>query len=121
MPQQPSDPQTHLPLTTVVFEIMLTLAEGERHGYAIMREVEQRSEGRVTLHPGTLYRALSRLVDTGLLAELDERPDPERGNERRRYYDLTSLGHAVAVAEAERLETQLDTARARLLPQQRGG
>ena len=120
-------PDDFLPLTEVAFEILLALAEGERHGYAIMREVEERTAGRTSLHPGTLYRALGSLVDSGLIGELDERPDPAprgagAGDERRRYYRLTDLGRRVAAAEAERLQDQLSTARARrLLPQRRTG
>ena len=104
-----------LPLTPVAFEIMLALADGEQHGYSIMREVERRSNGAVTLHPGTLYRALARLLESGLIAELDERPDPQHDDERRRYYQLTERGIAVARAEAERLNSQLSAARARRL------
>ena len=68
--------RTFLPLTPVAFEILLALADGEQHGYSIMREVERRSAGAVTLHPGTLYRALARLLESGLIEELDERPAP---------------------------------------------
>jgi DNA-binding PadR family transcriptional regulator len=108
-------PDTFLPLTPVAFEIMLALADGEQHGYSVMREVERRSRGAVTLHPGTLYRALARLLESGLIAELDERPDPMHDDERRRYYQLTDRGVAVARAEAQRLESQLAAARARSL------
>jgi DNA-binding PadR family transcriptional regulator len=104
-----------LPLTPVAFEILLALADGERHGYSIMREVERRSEGAVTLHPGTLYRALARLLESGLIDELDERPDPAHDDERRRYYRMSERGLAVARAEALRLESQLAAARAWLL------
>lgn len=104
-----------LPLTPVAFEILLALADGEQHGYSIMREVERRSAGSVVLHPGTLYRALARLLETGLIEELDERPDPARDDERRRYYQLTTTGIAVARAEAERLAGQLAAARQRKL------
>jgi len=104
-----------LPLTPVAFEILLALADGEQHGYSIMREVEGRSNGAVTLHPGTLYRALARLLESGLIGELDERPDPQHDDERRRYYQLTERGIAVARAEAERLNSQLSAARARRL------
>ena len=104
-----------LPLTPVAFEILLALADGEQHGYSIMREVDRRSSGAVTLHPGTLYRALARLLESGLIAELDERPDPAHDDERRRYYQLTDRGIAVARAEAQRLESQLSAARARRL------
>jgi DNA-binding PadR family transcriptional regulator len=104
-----------LPLTPVAFEILLALADGEQHGYSIMREVERRSGGAVALHPGTLYRALARLLESGLIEELDERPDPEHDDERRRYYQLTARGIAVARAEAERLASQVASARARKL------
>ena len=107
--------QSFLPLTPVVFEILLALAEGEQHGYAIMLEVERRSGGTVTLHPGSLYRALNRLLEGGLIEELDERPDPEHDDERRRYYRLTALGGEVARAEALRLESQVASARTRRL------
>ena len=95
-------PERFLPLTPVVFEIALTLAAGERHGYEIMQDVERRTDGKISLHPGTLYRALGRLLDQGLIEELDE---------RRRYYQLTPLGHAVARAEVERLASQVSAAR----------
>ena len=109
------DPRTFLPLTPVVFEILLALSEGEQHGYAVMLEVERRSGGTVTLHPGSLYRALNRLLESSLIEELDERPDPENDDERRRYYRLTPLGGDVARAEATRLESQVASARARRL------
>src|SRR3954454_4143839 len=99
-----------LPLTPVVLEIALALAGGERHGYEIMQEVERRTEGRIVLHPGTLYRALSRLLEQRFIEELDERPSPE-DDERRRYYRLTALGSSVARAEVERLADQVAAAR----------
>lgn len=108
-------PESFLPLTPVSFEILLALADGEQHGYSIMREVERRSSGTVTLHAGTLYRALARLLESGLIEELDERPDPTHDDERRRYYRMTDRGRAVARAEAVRLESQLSAARTRLL------
>lgn len=104
-----------LPLTAVAFEILLALADGEQHGYSILREVERRSGGGVALHPGTLYRALARLLESGLIEELEERPDPQYDDERRRYYQLSALGIAVAKGEAERLAGQLAAARARKL------
>ena len=100
----------HLPLTPVVFEIALSLAAGERHGYEIMQDVERRTGGGIVLHPGTLYRALGRLLDQGLIEELDERPAAGT-DERRRYYRLTALGQAVARAEVERLAGQVSAAR----------
>ena len=105
------NPDALLPLTPVAFEILLSLAEEERHGYHIMQAVDRRTEGRISLHAGTLYRALARLVDAGLIEELDERPDPST-DERRRYYRLTSFGREVAQAEAVRLESQVRAARA---------
>ena len=105
-----------LPLTTVAFEILLALADGEQHGYAIMREVAHRSGGAVTLHAGTLYRALARLLESGLIDEVDAPPaGRESDDERRRYYCLTARGIAVARAEAARLEQQVAAARARRL------
>jgi DNA-binding PadR family transcriptional regulator len=100
-----------LPLTPVVFEIALSLAAGERHGYEIMQDVERRTDGTIVLHPGTLYRALGRLLDQKLIEELDERPSGGADDERRRYYRLSPLGHAVARAEVERLAQQVSAAR----------
>ena len=105
-----SDPTaSHLPLTPVAFEILLCLAKGEKHGYAILREIEQRTEGRLGLHAGSLYRAMARLVDEGLLVTVDA-PEDEL-DRRRRYYAVTDLGRDVARAEALRLRTQLEAAR----------
>jgi DNA-binding PadR family transcriptional regulator len=119
-------PESFLPLTPVAFEIMLALADGEQHGYAILREVEQRSSGAITLHPGTLYRALARLLESELIEEIELRDLSRRSSlvddtrakaddERRRYYRLTTRGIAVANAEVERLEKQLASARGRRL------
>ena len=107
--------ETFLPLTPVAFEILLALADGERHGYSILQEVDARSGGAVSLHAGTLYRALARLLESGLIAELDAPPDPADDDERRRYYRLTPLGIAVARAEVTRLEGQVTAARTRRL------
>lgn len=112
-------PETFLPLTPVAFEILLALADQDRHGYSIMQEVDERSGGAVTLHAGTLYRALARLLESALIQELDERP-AEGDDERRRYYRLTPHGRAVAAAEAARLASQLDAARARRILKVRG-
>jgi DNA-binding PadR family transcriptional regulator len=108
-------PDTFLPLTPVAFEILLALADGERHGYSILQEVESRSGCTVALHAGTLYRALARLLESALIDELTESPDPTSGDERRRYYRLTARGIAVARAEVARLEGQLSAARSRRL------
>ena len=105
--------ESFLPLTPVAFEILLALADGERHGYSILQEVETRSGGAVSLHAGTLYRALARLLESHLIEELDS---PSRDDdERRRYYRLTARGIAVARAEVGRLEGQLAAARTRRL------
>jgi DNA-binding PadR family transcriptional regulator len=99
-----------LPLTSVVFEILVTLARGDHHGYSILAEVRERSGELV--RAGSLYRAIGRLLEDELIEELDERPDPEIDDDRRRYYRLTELGRRVAAAEAARLETQVRHARA---------
>jgi DNA-binding PadR family transcriptional regulator len=104
-----------LPLTPVSFEILLALAGGEQHGYAVMLDIERRTGGAVSLHAGSLYRALNRLLEAGLIEELDERPDPDEDDERRRYYRLTAKGLQVARGEARRLEQQVEVARQRRL------
>ena len=108
-------PESFLPLTPVAFEILLALADGERHGYSILQEVEARSGGAVALHAGTLYRALARLLENQLIEELDGSPNRSNDDERRRYYRLTARGIAVARAEVARLEGQLAAARTRRL------
>jgi DNA-binding PadR family transcriptional regulator len=91
------------PLTPAVFYILVVLAEGERHGYAIMQEAAKRSGGAVRLGPGTLYAAISRLLNEGLIEESDERPAPEMDDTRRRYYRLSHLGSRALAADAQRL------------------
>jgi DNA-binding PadR family transcriptional regulator len=108
-------PDDFLPLTPAMFHILLALADRERHGYDIMREVDERTEGKVRLGPGTLYGSIKRMLGDGLVEELDERPDPELDDERRRYYRLTEFGHRVAVAEAERLARLVKSARIKKL------
>jgi DNA-binding PadR family transcriptional regulator len=106
-----------LPLTPVSFEILLALAGGDQHGYAVMLDVERRTGGALSLHAGSLYRALNRLLEAGLIEELDARPDRKHDDERRRYYRLTAKGLEVARGEARRLELQVEAARQRrLLP-----
>jgi DNA-binding PadR family transcriptional regulator len=104
------DPRKFLPLTPAVLEILLALAEEDLHGYAIMREVERRTDGETRLGPGTLYRSVGQLLERGWIREADERPDPELDDERRRYYRLTDLGRRAAMAEVERLEGRVRTA-----------
>jgi DNA-binding PadR family transcriptional regulator len=105
------DPSSFLPLTPTMFQILVALADGEKHGYAIIKEVDRRTEGTVVLRTGTLYTALKRFVDDGLVEETAERPDPALDDERRRYYRLTDKGRKVALAEADRLEATLAQAR----------
>ena len=107
-------PATYLPLTPAMLQVLLALADGDKHGYAILKEVSRRSGGTITLRTGTLYTALRRFVDDGLVAETDERPDIHLDDERRRYYRLTERGRAVALAETERLEETVKQARAKL-------
>src|SRR5216683_4261997 len=109
------NPEDLLPLTPPVFHILLALSEGERHGYAIMREVSADTGGSLELGPGTLYGCLKRMLSARLVEESDERPDPELDDERRRYYRLTDLGARTVRAEAERLAAAVSAARARRL------
>ena len=97
------DPRTAIPLTQPVFHILLTLVEGEKHGYAMIQEVERRTEGRVRLGSGTLYAAIKRLLSSNMIEECEQRPAPEADDQRRRYYRITDFGRQVATAEAERL------------------
>jgi DNA-binding PadR family transcriptional regulator len=110
-----ADVSAYLPLSSQAFEVLLTLTGGDQHGYRIMRDVTERSGGALTLHAGTLYRTLARLLEQGLIEELDERPAADADDERRRYYRLTAFGLDVARAEARRLAIQVDLARARRL------
>jgi DNA-binding PadR family transcriptional regulator len=104
-------PENILPLTPAVFNILLSLADGEKHGYAIMLEVEENTRGEVKMGPGTLYGSIKRMLAAGLIAESEERPDPSLDDQRRRYYRLTGLGQRVTRAEAERLDRQVAVAR----------
>jgi DNA-binding PadR family transcriptional regulator len=104
-----------LPLTPAVFHILLALAEHERHGYAIMREVAADTNGALQLGPGTLYGCLKRMLASRLVEESDERPDPDLDDERRRYYRITDFGARTLRAEAERLALAVSAARAKRL------
>ena len=106
-----NNPGTPNPLSPAAFSILLALKDGEKHGYSILREVTERSGGRVKLLPGTLYNLLKRMLEDGWIEELDERPDPELDDERRRYYRLTGLGERAAAQEAERLARLVRLAR----------
>ena len=100
-----------LPLPAATFHILLALGNGEKHGYAIIQDVAQRTGGALKLSAGTLYRSIARMLDQGLIAETAERPAPEEDDERRRYYRLTEMGAAVARAEARRRTQLLELAR----------
>jgi len=101
-----------LPLPAATFHILLTLADEDRHGYAIIQQVAARTGGELTLSAGTLYRSIQRMLEQGLLIETRDRPAPEDDDERRRYYRITALGIAVAKAEARRLTQLVKMARA---------
>src|SRR3954469_16545200 len=100
-----------LPLPPAFFHILIALGEGERHGYAVMQDIAQRTDGKVRMSPGTLYGSIRRMLDEGLIDELTRRPDDD-DDERRRYYRVTRFGRAVAAAEADRLKALLHHARA---------
>jgi len=110
-----TNPENLLPLTPAVFHVLLALSDGERHGYAIMREVVEATEGKIKMGPGTLYGTIKRLLEAKLIEETDERPDPELDDERRRYYCLTGLGQRVVRAEAERYAQMVELARGKKL------
>lgn len=107
------DPGELLPLTPVALNVLLALADGERHGYGIMLEVRERTGGKVRLGPGTLYGAIKRLKEGGVIEESTEGPDPGEAPDdgRRRYYRLTGFGATVLAAEVERLDTLVRAAR----------
>ncbi|HEY7289726.1 MAG TPA: PadR family transcriptional regulator [Vicinamibacterales bacterium] len=102
-----------LPLPPATFHIMVALADDDRHGYAIIQDIAERTRGELRLSPGTLYRSIQRMLEQGLIVETHDRPAPELDDERRRYYRITPLGAAVAKAEARRLADLVKMARAR--------
>jgi DNA-binding PadR family transcriptional regulator len=101
------------PVTPAEFYILLALVDTDRHGYAVMQQVETDSQGAVRLGPGTLYTAIKRLLEYGYIREVESRVDPDLDDARRRYYRLTASGRAAATAEAERLADLVTLARAR--------
>jgi len=113
MPPKSTNPLSFLPLTPFAFQVLLALADDDRHGYAIIKEVEERSGGQVTLRTGTLYTLLQRLLDEQLISEVEapsaaaDKPE----DSRRRYYSLSPLGDAVLRSEAQRLEALIGVAR----------
>ena len=108
-------PTALLPLTPAMFHVLMALADSEKHGYAVIKEVSRSTGGRVRLSTGTLYGIVKRLLQEGMIEESSRRPAPRLDDERRRYYRLTSFGREVARAEAERLEGVIAVARSKKL------
>jgi len=108
---QPHELDALLPLQPTTVHILLSLADEDRHGYAIILDVARRTNGEIRLSAGTLYRSIQRMLELGLIAETKTRPAPEMDDERRRYYRITPFGTAVARAEAGRLQDLLKMAR----------
>ena len=106
------DAESFLPVAPAMFHILVAVADRERHGYAIMQDVAARTDGKLRLSPGTLYGSIKRMLQDGLIEELDERPDAEHDDTRRRYYRITAFGREVAMAESARLAKLLGQARA---------
>jgi DNA-binding PadR family transcriptional regulator len=106
------NPESLLPLPPATFHILMALSDDDRHGYAIIQEIEARTRGELRLSAGTLYRSIQRMIEQDLIVEIHERPAPEFDDERRRYYRITKFGEAVARAEARRLQNLVRLARA---------
>ncbi len=115
MGQASRSPIDLVPLSAAQHHILLALADGEKHGYAIMREVERMTDGEVAMGPGTLYGTVKRMLGSELIEETEERPDPELDDERRRYYRVTAFGARVLEAETARLQRLVETAHAKRL------
>lgn len=107
------DEKELLPLSALVFHLLLSLSEGERHGYALKREVVQRTNGAIRPGPGVLYSTINKMVEMGLIEESDERPDAHLDDERRRYYRITPIGRRAARAEAIRMRELVQMAAVR--------
>jgi DNA-binding PadR family transcriptional regulator len=114
-PRETDEKEEQVPLTPAMFHVLLALAEEEMHGYAILKEVERRTEGKVRLSAGTLYGIIKRLNGEGWIVESNKRPAAGLDDERRRYYRLTDAGRKVAVTEARRLEELVEMARSKKL------
>lgn len=106
-----ADVNALLPLPAATFHILLAVAQEDRHGYAIILNVEARTGGELRLSPGTLYRSIQRMLEQGLLTETSDRPAPEEDDERRRYYRITPFGAATARAETQRMARLVAMAR----------
>lgn len=104
-----TDPRSFLPLTPLAYQVLLALADADRHGYGIIREVSDRTDGLVRIRTGTLYTMLQRLLDERLLKESDAPPEPD-ADSRRKYYRLTDLGREVLAAETRRMESLIGDA-----------
>jgi DNA-binding PadR family transcriptional regulator len=115
------DPSDLIPLRPVEFENLLVLSGTDAHGYGIIKEAQSRHPEKGPMETGTLYRAIRRLTEAGLVRPSDQRPAPDLDDERRRYFSITPFGRAVASAEARRLAAQVDAARARELLSGTGG
>ena len=111
----PPDPRSFLPLKPVELQLLLALAEEERHGYGLVQAIAERTDGLVSLEPGNLYRVIRRLLDDGLVAESERRPAADLGDERRRYYHLTALGGRVLAEELRRLQAVVESPVARTM------
>jgi len=111
--QKRLSPDDLIPLPPVVLHILLSLVEGERHGYALKREIARRTEGKIAVGPGVLYGSISKMLAQGLIEESEDRPDPHLDDERRRYYRVTSFGRRVAEAEIARMRDLVDLAAAK--------
>jgi len=112
MIERTAQPDSFLPLPPATFHILMAVAAEDRHGYAIIQDIEQRTDGALRLSAGTLYRSIQRMLEQGLLVETNHRPAPELDDERRRYYRITPFGTKVARAEANRLHELVRMARA---------
>lgn len=112
--------ESHLPLSPAVFHLLLALADEDRHGYAIMRDIEERTGGIVRVGPGMLYGSIKWLLEERLIEEAPKKPAPSKEDERRKYYRLTADGLTVVKAEAARLEAAVGLARARNVLTRRG-
>jgi DNA-binding PadR family transcriptional regulator len=106
-------PEASPALSPAVFHILLSLADGEKHGYAIMQDVATTTDGTLRMGPGTLYGAIKRMLAAGLIEESDERPDPALDDDRRRYYRLSDAGQRLVASEAQRMAALVSVARKR--------
>jgi DNA-binding PadR family transcriptional regulator len=109
----PKDPTSKLPLTPVVLHILLTVADGERHGYAIAQEIEETTDGQIRMGPGTLYGSIQRMLTSSLIEEVPQRRRAAVDDERRRYYRITALGRRVLELEVQRLSRVVRLARSK--------